>query len=85
VARLLRRNIHRCCRYTTKFNSGRDIPNPNWDGDWAVQSAITERGWETEMAIPLKTLRYNPGENEIWGFNVKRNIRRKNEQVSRRT
>ena len=33
------------------------------------------------MAIPLKTLRYNPGENQIWGFNVKRNIRRKNEQV----
>ena len=55
--------------------------NPNWDGDWVVQSAITERGWETEMAIPLKTLRYNTGENQIWGFNVKRNIRRKNEQV----
>lgn len=55
--------------------------NPNWDGDWVVQSAITDRGWETEMAIPLKTLRYNPGPNQIWGFNVKRNIRRKNEQV----
>ncbi len=55
--------------------------NPNWDGDWVVQSAITERGWETEMAIPLKTLRYNTGDNQIWGFNVKRNIRRKNEQV----
>ena len=55
--------------------------NPNWDGDWTVRSAITERGWETEMAIPLQTLRYNPGENRIWGFNVKRNIRRKNEQV----
>lgn len=55
--------------------------NPNWDGDWVVRSAITERGWETEMAIPLKTLRYNTGDNQIWGFNVKRNIRRKNEQV----
>ena len=55
--------------------------NPNWDGNWAVRSAITERGWETEMAIPLKTLRYTPGDNQIWGFNVLRNIRRKNEQV----
>lgn len=55
--------------------------NPNWDGDWVVHAAITDRGWETEMAIPLKTLRYNPGSNQIWGFNVKRNIRRKNEQV----
>jgi hypothetical protein len=55
--------------------------NPNWDGDWTVRSAITERGWETEMAIPLKTLRYEPGEARTWGFNVTRNIRRKNEQV----
>ena len=55
--------------------------NPNWDADWSVQSQITARGWETEMAIPLKTLRYNPGSNQTWGFNVWRNIRRKNEQV----
>jgi len=55
--------------------------NPNWDGDWRVKSLITERGWETEMAIPLKTLRYQTGTNQTWGFNVVRNIRHKNEQV----
>jgi hypothetical protein len=55
--------------------------NPNWDGDWRVRSSVTERGWETELAIPLKTLRYAAGANRTWGFNVKRNIRRKNEQV----
>jgi hypothetical protein len=55
--------------------------NPNWDGDWTVRAQITERGWEAEMAIPLKTLRYEPGENKTWGFNVMRNIRHKNEQV----
>src|SRR5712692_4716141 len=55
--------------------------NLNWDGDWRVKSAITERGWETEIAIPFKTLRYATGSNRTWGFNVKRNIRRKNEQV----
>ena len=55
--------------------------NPNWDGDWTVKSQITERGWETEMAIPLKTLRYQTGTNQTWGFNVFRNIRHKNEQV----
>ncbi len=55
--------------------------NANWDGDWRVKTAITERGWEAEMAIPLKTLRYPVGSNRTWGFNVKRNIRRKNEQV----
>jgi hypothetical protein len=55
--------------------------NPNWDGDWVVRAQITPRGWEAEMAIPLKTLRYATGENQTWGFNVMRNIRHKNEQV----
>jgi len=55
--------------------------NPNWDGDWVVKSAVTSRGWETEIAIPFKTLRYQTGADRTWGFNVKRNIRRKNEQV----
>jgi hypothetical protein len=55
--------------------------NPNWDGDWSVKSQITDRGWETEIAIPLKTLRYQTGTNQTWGFNVLRNIRHKNEQV----
>jgi hypothetical protein len=55
--------------------------NPNWDGDWVVRAQVTERGWEAEMAIPLKTLRYDPGEDKTWGFNVMRNIRHKNEQV----
>jgi len=55
--------------------------NPNWDGDWRVKAKITARGWEAEVAIPLKTLRYAPGADRTWGFNVMRNIRRKNEQV----
>lgn len=55
--------------------------NPNWDGDWTVRSQITDRGWETELAIPLKTLRYQTGTDQTWGFNVMRNIRHKNEQV----
>ena len=55
--------------------------NPNWDGDWTVRAQVTERGWEAEMAIPLKTLRYQAGTDRTWGFNVMRNIRHKNEQV----
>jgi hypothetical protein len=55
--------------------------NPNWDGDWIVRAAVTDRGWEAEMAIPLKTLRYSTGTDMTWGFNVMRNIRHKNEQV----
>ena len=49
--------------------------NPNWDGDWTVKAQVTDRGWEAELAIPLKTLRYSTGDNKTWGFNVFRNIR----------
>ena len=55
--------------------------NVNWDADWTVRASTTARGWEAEFAIPLKTLRYNPGEERTWGVNAMRNIRRKNEQV----
>jgi hypothetical protein len=54
--------------------------NLNWDGVWKVKSQITARGWESEMIIPFKTLRYNPGLERVWGFNVTRNLRRRNEQ-----
>jgi hypothetical protein len=55
--------------------------NLNWDADWTVRAQTTERGWEAEFAIPLKTLRYNPGQERTWGVNAQRNIRRKNEQA----
>jgi hypothetical protein len=55
--------------------------NLNWDADWTVRTRRTARGWEAEFAIPLKTLRYAPGEERTWGVNALRNIRRKNEQV----
>ena len=55
--------------------------NVNWDADWTVRAQVTERGWEAEMSIPLKTLRYDSGTDKTWGFNAVRNIRRKNEQA----
>jgi hypothetical protein len=55
--------------------------NTNWDADWTVRAQMTGRGWEAEFAIPLRTLRYEPGDERTWGVNVLRNIRRKNEQV----
>jgi hypothetical protein len=55
--------------------------NLNWDADWTVRTQMTERGWEAEFAIPLRTLRYSPGQDRTWGVNAMRTIRRKNEQV----
>jgi hypothetical protein len=55
--------------------------NVNWDANWTVRAQVTARGWEAEMAIPLRTLRYDSGTDKTWGFNAVRNIRRKNEQA----
>lgn len=55
--------------------------NINWDTSWRVRSSRTERGWESEMEIPLKSLRFKNSDGpQSWGLNVMRNIRRKNEQ-----
>ncbi len=53
--------------------------NLNWDAVWKVQSQITGRGWESEIIIPFRTLRYRPGQDQTWGLNISRNIRRRNE------
>mgnify|MGYP001159559337 CR=1 FL=1 len=54
--------------------------NSNWDGIWYAQSQITEWGWSAEIAIPFKSINFDPS-NPDWGFNFVRLIRRKNERV----
>ncbi len=53
--------------------------NLNWDAVWRVRSQVTARGWESEIVIPFRTLRYKPGPDQTWGLNISRNLRRRNE------
>ena len=53
--------------------------NLNWDGAWQVRTQIAEVGWSAEFAIPFRTVRYPAGEDQSWGVNFQRNIRRRNE------
>jgi Domain of unknown function (DUF5916) len=53
--------------------------NPDWNPVWDVKVARFESGWTVEVAIPFKSLRYRPGRAQIWGFNVRRINRWKNE------
>lgn len=53
--------------------------NINWDASWEVKAKAGPFGWSAEFAIPLRTLRFNSGENQQWGFNFRRNIRKTNE------
>ena len=53
--------------------------NLNWDASWEVKSKVGDFGWSAEFAIPLKSIRYNSGTDQIWGINFRRNIRKTNE------
>ena len=53
--------------------------NSDWNPIWDVRTARFEGGWSVEMQIPFKSLRYRPGTQQIWGVQLRRSIRRKNE------
>lgn len=53
--------------------------NLNWDASWEVRSITGDFGWSAEFAIPLRTLRFASGKNQVWGINFQRNIRKTNE------
>jgi hypothetical protein len=54
-------------------------PNSDWNPVWDVRTGRFEGGWTVEMEIPFKSLRYRPGPTQVWGVQLRRTIRRKNE------
>ena len=54
-------------------------PNVDWNTVWDVRTAEFDGGWMIEMAIPFKSLRYQPGTDQVWGINLRRVVRWKNE------
>ena len=53
--------------------------NLNWDASFTVKALTGDFGWSAEFAIPLRTLRFASGQNQVWGLNFQRNIRKTNE------
>jgi hypothetical protein len=54
-------------------------PNTDWNPVWDVAGGQFEGGWVVEIAIPFKSLRYNAGADRMWGIQLRRSIRHKNE------
>ena len=54
-------------------------PNSDWNPVWDVRTGRFEGRWTVEMEIPFKSLRYRPGPTQVWGVQLRRTIRRKNE------
>ena len=57
-----------------------DNLNENWNGIWDVAVSRDAGGWTAEFRIPFATLRFRNKPGMRFGFNVRRFIRRKNEQ-----
>ena len=53
--------------------------NTQWDGIWEVKTRITDEGWFAEAAFPLTTFSFDP-ESDVWGLNLTRNLKRKNQR-----
>ena len=51
-----------------------------WDTIWHGYSRVDHEGWTTEIAIPFKSLAFDP-KRTVWGFNIERQIRRRQEIV----
>ncbi len=54
---------------------------PVWNTIWDVASTTDAEGWVTEIAIPLKSISFDP-ESDTWGVNFSRAVRRKGEEIS---
>ncbi|GAB4247304.1 MAG: hypothetical protein Kow0027_08960 [Saprospiraceae bacterium] len=48
----------------------------NWDAVWDAATAITPEGWVVEMKIPYSAIRFPNGEEQQWGINFAREVRR---------
>ena len=51
-----------------------------WDIIWEARTQVVEDGWIAEVAIPFRSLSYEPDQTD-WGFDFKRDIQRLNEEV----
>jgi Domain of unknown function (DUF5916) len=64
-------------------SDGQNTNEGNWNGDynpiWDLAVRRSPEGWTAEAAVPFKSLRYRPGSGQIWGIQLKRINRWKNE------
>jgi hypothetical protein len=53
--------------------------NESWNTVWDVKASRSDAGYTVEMAIPFKSLRYRTSGPQVWGVNVRRIVKWKNE------
>ena len=61
-------------------DEGLDI-NVSWDEKWESAAVRDENGWTAEIMIPFKSLRMGQEREMVWGLEMERLVRRKNESA----
>lgn len=54
----------------------------SWDGIWNSNVTLTDYGWIAEMKIPYAALRFSEKDQQVWGVNFFREIRRDRQKFS---
>jgi Domain of unknown function (DUF5916)/Carbohydrate family 9 binding domain-like len=57
-----------------------EVNDESWNAIWWVKTSINDEGWISEFRIPLSQLRFVNAEEQIWGFDIMRNIQRLDEE-----
>lgn len=52
----------------------------SWDGIWETKAAINGEGWTIELRVPFNQIRFPKKDDNVWGVNFMRMVRRKNEK-----
>ena len=53
--------------------------NRDWNTVWEVRTSRDAEGWSVEMALPFRSLRFPPGQAQVWGINFRRNLQARSE------
>ena len=64
--------------WDTQITDERDA-NRDWNTVWTARAGRDDQGWTVELAIPFRSLRYRGSGPQVWGINIRRNVRWKNE------
>src|SRR5688572_26164850 len=60
--------------WDTQITDERDV-NRDWNVPWIPRSRRDSEGWTLEMAVPFRSLRYRGQGAQVWGINIRRNVR----------
>ena len=66
--------------YDAYVTNERPPGNTDYQPVWSRAPGRFDGGWIAEMAIPFRAIRYRPGASQVWGINIRRTVRWKNEE-----